>query len=169
MADKKRNSKVVCTGYALTETKNGFPQMCIDLRIVEGERTGEDMTFYRVVKTEDQESIDKAVGILKALGYNGGSIASPEGLGRLKANCLEVEDTYNGKTRWKVVWVSSPSGRKNSISDDVADKFAAVMDAALANTEPLEETVDNAAPETLPEAVHHEAPAQSTSPEDVFA
>lgn len=168
MADKKRNSTVVCTGYALGETKNGYPQMIIDLRICEGPRAGEQLTMYRVVMMDNPDSLKKAADILTALGREGGTFAEPVGLGRTKANCLEVEDTYDGKTSWKAIWVSAKKPRGNTISEDNAEKLEALMASVLDQQQPLEVTDDNKAPTELPEVTHTAAPT-SNSPEDIFS
>lgn len=136
----KRYSIVQALGdeFTVGKSSGGFPQISVPLRIVEGDRTGEQIVYYATISSE--KGAEYTAAALRALGMSNDDIFNPVGIGSVKAKCTEQEDTWEGKTRFKVRWLNPLHGRRTveSLEDTDRDQFQAMMDAALAG----EETVD---------------------------
>ena len=145
----KRYTTVQCTGHEAGRSKGDHPQLRLDLIVVEGERTGESITSWNVLATE--KSFEFAAQSCRALGMTNDNILEPVGLGTLKARCVEVQETFNGKTAWKAKYIN-PIKPKVKLTGEAAESFAAAFSAALAGTDTVDKTELNAAGDT-PEKV----------------
>lgn len=147
----KRTTIVKCTGYDLTQSKGGHPQMIINLVALEesigtGEELrspGDEFVMFKPVVLDNDDSVTYAIDSLRLLGMTNNDITQPEGLGRLKAKCVEEFDYYNGKGSWKAKYINSPTFKNAEMGDDLRDQFAAIMADRLAQSQPVEVNDDN--------------------------
>ena len=137
---KQRNSVCICTGSELTKTKKGVPELQIFLQDVEsGESKRKRLTF-----TEGKpEVMEWATKDLRTCGWTSNDIREQDGLGTTKFNVVEQEDTYNGKTTWRVKYLNAFRVGLDSIE---ADEFADAFLAYAMDVEPGEVTDENRAP-----------------------
>lgn len=127
----KRYFKVQCTGHEATKSSGGHPQLNLHLTVMDGPFAGETRVQYNVLSSE--KSFEFAAKACRALGMSNDDIMEPVGLGTLMANATEEEDTWEGKTRWKVRYINAIAPRVNIEGSD-ADAFKEAFAAAMGGT-----------------------------------
>lgn len=134
----KRTSICKCTGVTVGKSKNGHDQVIINLEVVEGDRLGEKLAKWCYATESNPDSKQWIVDDLRICGWTNNSISNPEGLGTTKFKVVEVEETYEGKTSFKVKYINKM--RKELTpqeAEEVDDMFA-----AYAVDSPLVEVTD---------------------------
>lgn len=150
MNKKQRISVVKCVGFDTGVTTNGHPQLILTLKVLEHvsgpepREFGEEFNMYKPVVLDSPESIEYAQDTLRNLGMTNTNILKPEGLGRLKAKCVEQENFYKGKTNWQAKYINKMSGARKELDSELQDEFALLLQEALSQSEPLEVTDENA-------------------------
>lgn len=146
---KKRTHLVTCSGLERTQSKNGHPQLNLVLRVLEHvdgpepRNPGDEFIMFKTIVLNSPESVQYAVDSLRLLGMQNDDIMNPQGLGSLKARCVEVFDTYNGKSRWSAKYINPPTFQAKAMDEDTADEFQALLNNALAQTEAEDKTESN--------------------------
>ena len=146
---KKRTHVVKCSGVERTVSSGGHPQLNLTLRVVEHvdgpepRKVGDEFIMFKPIVLSSPESIQYTVDALRTLGMNNDDIMNPQGLGRLKARCVEVWDTYKGKGRWQAKYINSLKFQPKAMDESTADEFQALLNDALAQAEVVEATDDN--------------------------
>ena len=156
MSKKPRYNKVVCTGINMGESKGGHPQVVFSLRIIEGDRTGEDITMFQVLPEGNEKGREILVAQLRAVGMTNDDISNPEGIGSVAATLQEKWEMYEGQGKWKATGVFEPKAPA-TMDQGSADAFSASLSALFANTAPVTVGDHNKAPEALPEKVARQA------------
>ena len=147
----RKFSTVQYTGHELSTSKGGHPQLMLNLRIVEGDRAGENLTAWYVLAHE--KSTEFATKALRALGMINNDITAPKGLGGTRAQAVESQETYNGETRWRVQYIN-PVKAKAELDTATTDQFRDMFTQALSTEDTIRVSDDNKAldlPEALPE------------------
>jgi hypothetical protein len=132
--------------------EGGSPKAIVSLRVVAGDDTGRNLTWYGYLT---EKAAPYTMKSLKALGWQGTKLsrAMAEGLGSVRASAKLVVEEYNGKVREKVdgIFPAKVFGAKNPVDASSLDAFDALFEDAAAATENIDVVPGNAAPE-LPAA-----------------
>lgn len=155
----KRNRKF-CTGQAtgrfqITESKNGNPQVMVDVVAVDGPDAGTEYTYFGSLS---ENAAKYTVEALRLMGWKCQDVTALSGLGETKFRMGTWEEEWEGKWNTKVgVW---PLKDKPAVDPGLKAKFAANF-AALGNLAPPVEVTDANRAGEIPEA---KAQAQESAP-----
>jgi hypothetical protein len=147
---------------ALGRATNGSPQVAVLFQITEGERAGENMTWYGYFTEKTQETTIKA---LRACGWQGDNLADLSGLDANEVTLVTEMEEYEGALREKVRWVNSGSGLalKARMDPQEASAFAASMRGFIISQKPASPAPPGSGTRPMPKAPP--PPARSNPPQ----
>lgn len=141
------------------------PQKSVKLRIIEGDRTGEEVTYWGPLHENSQQFTAEA---LRTMGWSCNDITVCEGLGSVKVAVVEQEETYEsgGKTKTAKKYQIWPAEGKATIDEGERESFAKQFKALAAGVKPIKVTAQNAAPAELPPAKTTNGKTTAAAPVD---
>jgi len=113
--------------FGFGRAKNGTEQVGVVCELVEGDFKGKQGVWYGFFNTK--ENSERAFRSLMYLGWDGVDLTKLTGLGTKTAALTCGEETFEGKSRWKIKFVDDPE------SDGIfmADRFNPEQTADFAN------------------------------------
>ena len=106
----------------------GTEQVAVEVEILEGEHSGNFMTWFGYFTERTSE---RTVESLRLLGWQGEDITKLEGLGSRRVSIVVEHEEYQGKTSAKIQWVNRLGGLgvklKAPMDDAAKRKFSARM------------------------------------------
>jgi hypothetical protein len=150
MSSTKRYSvvKAIPGNYSCSKRENGNTQIRVGVQIVEGPRTGEELSYWCTI-SDYPDSKKWAAQALRNFGMTNNDITAPEGLGSVKASMCEVFETWNGESKWKAKYINEHKPRKAKLDPLEIEEFNDLMADAFADAEVVEVNDFNKAPESV--------------------
>ena len=131
----------------------------VTIRIIEGEKTGEETSFWLRL---GEKSLPHTIKTLRALGWSCNDITTLKGVGDTKARVVYNSRVYQGKTYTDMS--AFPFVEREARSDGELRDFAKKYKAAAVEAPPLVVNKANLAPDALPPPRAPSATTTATEP-----
>ncbi len=120
----KRYSTVRHNSFDIDKRENGTYEITLRLTVVDPKESGHevgDTIFHRCYLTDNPKTGEWAVKTLRNLGMTNDNPLEPEGLGSILAECVEEEETWEGKTKFKSKYINQFGSKSKKATLDPMD------------------------------------------------
>jgi hypothetical protein len=114
MVDRIGKFRVKAIAAELGRAKTKTPQVAVRFAVVEGDATGEEITWYGFLTEAAQE---RTIEGLIHTGWTGDSFEDLSTVGSKDCEIEVAEEEYEGKLQWKVKWVNALGGGGIQMAD----------------------------------------------------
>lgn len=124
-------------------TSKGDEQIAVECKLLDGPMAGQSLTWYGGLGDEiagDKTRKEWTEIDLKKMGWDGVDLIDLAGLGSKNFRVKLAQDTYNGRTTWKIKRIFGGGGLavKNRLTDEEKQKLREKLKGARVSSAPPE-------------------------------